>query len=73
MTTVSQKQQPTGFCATTPGWCTPQPSAQVFSHRQVDGYLGPKVFKAGLKTWVLHNGNFQCFRLLHVENLGPNI
>ena len=44
MTTVSQKQQPTGFCATTPGWCTPQPSAQVFSHRQVDGYLGPKVF-----------------------------
>ena len=56
-----------------PGWCTPQPSAEVFSHQQVDGYLGPKVFKAGLKTLVLHSGNFQCFRLLKVENLGPNI
>ena len=56
-----------------PGWCAPQPSAHVFSHQQVDGYLGPKVSKAGLKTLALHNGNFQFFCLLKVENLGPNI
>lgn len=37
-----------------PGWCTPQPSAKVFSHQQVDGYIGPKVSNDGLKTLVLY-------------------